>query len=415
MDELLNVGKGLPPSAKGATAALPEDVIRRPDEGAVLTSTAFLFATVGLMLFLGVITESWFSSTQLALSLSLSSAIGLVMVIPGCAAGIAVNRARVRSNDTATLMALLIVGIGLLAMSDQWAQRSYSPLSYLLTAFVFGAFTLTNLRPAQLFAVAALLLGMDLFLACIRHGAGPAVQQTLLADGLCALIGVPATLRLWKLDQLQRQSTLEALADPLTGLANRRALERIVELGLRYAQRERRPVTVAVLDLDKFKKINDVHGHETGDSVLQLVASGLRQFAQRPLDCIARLGGDEFVIFWFDLDLDHAGRLSRELVANVGERPLKLPAGASIQPKISLGACSGIPHAGTTLDELLRLADRALYQAKHESGNRALVRTLPGATGRLTIGRNFRPERGQHENRRGEATIEPRQGIPPQS
>ena len=414
MDELLNVGNGLPPT-KVAPASLPEDVIRKPDDGAAITSTAFLFAIVGLLLFLGVVTEFWFSNAKLALSLSLSSAIGLVMVIPGCAAGIAANQAGARANDTATLIALLVVGVGLLAMSDQWEQRSYSPLSYLLTAFVFGALTLTNLRPAQLFAVAGLLLGTDVFLAYIRFGAGHAIQQALLADGLCALIGVPANLRLWRLDRQQRLSSLEALADPLTGLANRRALERIVELGLPYARRERRSVTVAVLDLDKFKKINDVHGHEVGDSVLQLVADGLRQFAQRPLDCIARLGGDEFVIFWFDLDAEHASRLSRELVASIGQRPLQLPAGVTIQPKISLGACSGVPHAATNLDELLRLADRALYQAKHESGNRALVRTIPGTTGRLTIGRNFRNERNRDKDNGETATAESLNDIPPQS
>ncbi len=410
MDELLNVGNGLPPSAKGVPA-LPEDVIRPFDGENSITSTAFLFGCVALLLLLGVITELWVSNAKLALSLSLSSAIGLVMVIPGCAAGIAANRAAGRQNDGATLIALIVVGCGLLAMSDQWAQRSYSPLSYLLTAFVFGALTLTSLRPSRLFAVAALLLGTDVFLAYIRHGSGHAIQQTLLADGLCALIGVPASLRLWRLDRLQRLSTLEALADPLTGLANRRALERIVEIGLRYARRERRAVTVAVLDLDKFKSINDVHGHEVGDSVLQLVAEGLRQFAQRPLDCIARLGGDEFVIFWFDLDIEQAGRLGRELVTAVGARPLQLPAGASIQPKISLGACSGIPHAATNLDELLRLADRALYQAKHESGNRALVRSIPGTTGRVVIGRNFRAER-HFEARQSEASNEPRTDIP---
>ena len=406
MDELLNRGNGLPPSVKGVPA-FPEDVIR-PSSGKIpLTSTAFLFACVGLMLLLGVITELWVSSAKLALSLTLSSAVGLVMVIPGCAAGIAANRSGSRPDHIVTLIALLVVGCGLLAMVDQWAQRGYSPLSYLLTAFVFGALTLTNLRPPQLFVVAALLLGTDVFLATIRHGDGQAIQQTLLADGLCVLIGVPANLRLWRLDQQQRLSTLEALADPLTGLANRRALERIVEIGLRYARRERRAVTVAVLDLDKFKSINDLHGHEVGDSVLQLVAEGLRQFAQRPLDCIARLGGDEFVIFWFDLDIDQAGRLGRELVTSVGTRPLQLPAGLAIQPKISLGACSGVPHGATNLDELLRLADRALYQAKHESGNRALVRSIPGSIGRVVIGQDFRTER-HFEPRHGEVSNKPR-------
>lgn len=400
MDELLNVGNGLPTPVKGAST-FPEDVIRPVGGKATITSTAFLFACVGLLLLLGLLTELLVSNAKLALSLTLSSAVGLVMVIPGCAAGIAANQAGSRPDHLVTLIALFVVGCGLLAMADQWAQRSYSPLSYLLTAFVFGALTLTSLRPRRLFALAALLLGTDVFLAYIRHGAGPEIQQTLLADGLCALIGVPANLRLWRLDQQQRLSTLEALADPLTGLANRRALERIVEIGLRYARRERRAVTVAVLDLDKFKSINDLYGHEVGDSVLQLVADGLRQFAQRPLDCIARLGGDEFVIFWFDLDLEQAGRLGRELVASVGTRPLQLPAGVTIQPKLSLGACSGIPHGATNLDELLRLADRALYQAKHDSGNRALVRSIPGSIGRVVIARNFRTER-HFEPRHGE-------------
>ena len=110
----------------------------------------------------------------------------------------------------------------------------------------------------------------------------------------------------------EREILRLAYEDGLTRLPNRALLLDRLEQGLRAAQRRSEPLTVMMLDLDRFKEINDTHGHDAGDAVLAAVASRLRE-AVRETDTLARLGGDEFGVLLQDCTLEMAGGIAENL------------------------------------------------------------------------------------------------------
>jgi diguanylate cyclase (GGDEF)-like protein/PAS domain S-box-containing protein len=152
----------------------------------------------------------------------------------------------------------------------------------------------------------------------------------------------------------------EADHDPLTGLANRRALERTLEAALARASARSRSVGVIMLDLDGFKAINDTHGHAAGDEALREVASRLRRCV-RERDLVARLGGDEFVVVLSDLGgrsaaVEHSvTRIQEALSEPFGPTPMAL--------RSAVGVATFPSDAGTAAD-LLAHADRAMYVDK---------------------------------------------------
>jgi diguanylate cyclase (GGDEF)-like protein len=147
-------------------------------------------------------------------------------------------------------------------------------------------------------------------------------------------------------DELRRQ----AGTDPLTGLGNRSALRRRLDVGGDV-------VTLAVLDLDDFKPVNDTYGHHTGDAVLEVVAERLRD-AVREDDLVVRFGGDEFAIVFADgTSPDNAARLS-ERIATAIDTPITLDSGITVTIHASVGL------ATAPADKVVHEADDALYQAK---------------------------------------------------
>lgn len=148
--------------------------------------------------------------------------------------------------------------------------------------------------------------------------------------------------------------------DALTNLPNRRLLEEFAEKMLTLAKRENKPLSILFMDLDRFKPINDVYGHQMGDEVLKLVAKRLEKFA-RSSDTISRYGGDEFVILAYDCSKQDATALAERLVKAI-EEPMKID-----QLTLQLSASVGIatfPEDGGELTKLIRLADERLYMAK---------------------------------------------------
>ena len=159
----------------------------------------------------------------------------------------------------------------------------------------------------------------------------------------------------------------DALADELTGLANRRGYSRHLE-ALR-GRTGRLPLAVLVVDVDDFKSINDNHGHAIGDEVLARVAATLAM-ATRPHDLVARMGGDEFVALLDDLDETAACRRAADLLKRLAAVPW-----ASLSPgldlRVSVGVAAGSP--GDDPEELVLRADFALYAAKARGGDNAQV------------------------------------------
>ena len=162
----------------------------------------------------------------------------------------------------------------------------------------------------------------------------------------------------------------QSIVDGLTGLYNRRYLENVLERECRRAARSRRPLTVLMIDIDRFKQFNDTWGHEGGDVVLREFAALLRaQFRGDDIAC--RYGGEEFVVVLSDAEMDVAFRRAeelrtevRQLVALYRQQPL-----GSITISVGIAA---LPEHGVTADELTSTADRALYEAKNAGRDRTV-------------------------------------------
>lgn len=159
----------------------------------------------------------------------------------------------------------------------------------------------------------------------------------------------------------------QARHDPLTGLLNRRVLEQEAEAAWRRCRRGAGPFAVLSLDLDHFKRVNDVHGHRAGDCLLQQVATRLTA-AVRNVDTVARTGGEEFVVLVPLVDREGALATAERLRATIGDAPFELPEGP-LPMSVSVGvALAETGDAGP--DAVLRRSDLALYQAKAAGRNR---------------------------------------------
>jgi diguanylate cyclase (GGDEF)-like protein len=165
---------------------------------------------------------------------------------------------------------------------------------------------------------------------------------------------------------LYRVATQSALRDPLTGTGNRIAMDQTLEREIDMSRRHMQPLSLLMLDIDHFKRINDTHGHGVGDEVLRTVAESIKQ-QLRNVDMVFRFGGEEFLIL--------LSNTSREAAAMVGER-LRYAAqvqdyfvaGTRIELTVSLGCATLLP--GESAESLLRRVDSALYVAKREGRNR---------------------------------------------
>ena len=170
-------------------------------------------------------------------------------------------------------------------------------------------------------------------------------------------------------EQLIQELHSQATRDALTGLINRRYL---LETGARLLQQRHRsgePLALLIIDLDHFKRINDQHGHLGGDEVLVAVVGTCAQHV-RAGDCFGRLGGEEFALVLPDTQLAQARDLAERLRSATAALAIPLP-GVTIRPTISVGLAMATDD-DTTLSDLLRRADAAMYEAKAGGRNRVV-------------------------------------------
>ena len=168
------------------------------------------------------------------------------------------------------------------------------------------------------------------------------------------------------------QTQQESHTDPLTGLANRRSLDRQFETGLAHAARTHGTVSVVVLDMDRLKEINDTYGHEAGDRALRAIGSVLKNTV-RQNDLCARFAGDEFVVVLWDCSPEHELRRVQELQQAVAAHPFEPRPGVRVSLSISAGPAR-FPVDGITFDELLAAADARMYQDKAGRRSRGATR-----------------------------------------
>lgn len=180
----------------------------------------------------------------------------------------------------------------------------------------------------------------------------------------------------WLFVRLYRQATsldesqFVSAHDPLTGLNNRRALDEELVRLWHESMREQQPISALFIDIDHFKRVNDTYGHEAGDRVLQAVASAIQSQLNRPLDWCCRWGGEEFVAILPNTDEPGALKIADDIMSAV--RNLKVAEGSVIINPItvSIGIASMTVNADNLHDDLIDMADKAMFQAKLDGRNR---------------------------------------------
>jgi diguanylate cyclase (GGDEF)-like protein len=168
----------------------------------------------------------------------------------------------------------------------------------------------------------------------------------------------------------------QSLHDGLTGLYNRAFMDEKLPACLSLCQREQIPLTLAVLDLDHFKQINDLHGHLFGDQCLRQFATLLQQHFQRPADMLVRFGGEEFVLVSVGGDEITMAQLLEQFVTALAAVPVVLAQQTSFLT-VSIGWLCQVPARGQTAAQWLAQADAALYQAKANGRNGAVNARSP--------------------------------------
>jgi diguanylate cyclase (GGDEF)-like protein len=260
-----------------------------------------------------------------------------------------------------------------------WGTGSaYGPLLYVwVTMFAFYVFS----RGAALVHLALMSAAYAVALVIEDPAENPldgwiATVVTLLGTGLFVSF---VRHRLGSMFHRLRDA---AQRDPLTELFNRRGFQDVFDTELERARRAAQPLSLIVGDLDRFKRINDVHGHAAGDSVLIRVADAIRG-AKRGFDSAARVGGEEFAVLAPNCDEHGAYMLAERIRAAVQEAISSRERDARLT--ISFGI-STFPLHGQSADGLLRTADQALYAAKRLGRNRSVISSaeVPGILARAS-------------------------------
>ncbi len=169
-----------------------------------------------------------------------------------------------------------------------------------------------------------------------------------------------------------------SLTDPLTGLANRRAYATALDQAWRRGCRTQSPVSLLMVDVDDFKRLNDSLGHPVGDRYLQKVGALVAAAAGRAFDTAARYGGEEFVLILPETDTTGALGVAERLRRAVEAEDLPHPSVPTGHVTVSVGVATAMPEAGERPESLVVRADRALYSAKAAGRNRCEVAPFEG-------------------------------------
>ncbi len=169
------------------------------------------------------------------------------------------------------------------------------------------------------------------------------------------------------------QHTIElAVIDPLTGLYNRRYLDTHMQVLIERSVARQRPLSVLVIDIDRFKTVNDSYGHDVGDEVIREFAKRIR-LTIRGIDLACRHGGEEFVVVLPDTSVETAEAIAERLRDSIASEPFSTEQVQSLSITASVGL-SALSGPGETPDLLLKRADLALYEAKKSGRNRVVAK-----------------------------------------
>jgi two-component system chemotaxis response regulator CheY len=210
----------------------------------------------------------------------------------------------------------------------------------------------------------------------LHTGADDYLVKPVDTDELLARVGVGERVLMLetRLRTARDQFQVQAMHDHLTGLLNRQALYERVNTELSRMQRTAQSISVLLLDIDYFKRINDQYGHSVGDQALQLVARILNE-EKRHHDMAARWGGEEFALVLPEMSIHEALIVAERIRMSIYHTSLTVPSGHTIALQVSIGVTSASVEEQVGLDELLNQADAALYYAKQTGRNRVCCAT----------------------------------------
>lgn len=194
----------------------------------------------------------------------------------------------------------------------------------------------------------------------------------------CAMMALSRLLyaqqrKIFKMQQKLQSMAKNAEEDPLTGLLNRRGLDRNLNVLIPYCMRSGSRIGLMIIDVDNFKKYNDSFGHPQGDKCLKMVASELQKTARRSSDLTARIGGEEFIILVYDVKESELIAFAEKIRTNIEKLNIKhSPMLGTPVVTVSVGVSSVIPTNMQCMSELYKSADKSLYVAK-KSGRNVVV------------------------------------------
>lgn len=201
----------------------------------------------------------------------------------------------------------------------------------------------------------------------------PGVAEILArANEALAAVSMQAAQDAQRLEEQNRALAEQASTDGLTGLANRRKFDRFVTEQVAIAHRYRGPLSVLFMDLDHFKQVNDVHGHQAGDDVLRAVGEVLRTTV-READLAARYGGEEFAVVMPATALEEGAQAAERVRVALETAPVELENGTSLVVTASIGVAQLLSTKLEAPEDLVARADAAVYEAKSNGRNRVVV------------------------------------------
>jgi diguanylate cyclase (GGDEF)-like protein len=248
-----------------------------------------------------------------------------------------------------------------------------------LVVCMFSAFFFSGL----MFGTAVIACAMQL-VAFVLGAMVFQMSLNLVGTALVVIVVVGATTAFIcrDIEAAYRRNFLEGILirelvarDGLTGVMNRRAFDEHLLRLWQQGMRDKRKIVLIMIDLDHFKALNDLHGHQGGDAALRRVAQTIQGFARRPLDMAARYGGEEFAVLLYDFAESQVPVFAEQLRRAIEN--LCIEHGAAVAGPfvtVSIGVGLAEPAIGRTPQGAIQLADEALYEAKHRGRNRFVIR-----------------------------------------
>jgi len=285
------------------------------------------------------------------------------------------------------LMATLLFSGARLAWDGNTTARIYvAAIGCMFAGTLPYYFTAFGLLPANMWTIHAINIGSALeFLLlalALAHRINSLKTEKLEAEQLAhatlkhsaEALEEKVCERTIELEQANRSLHELAVRDALTGLYNRRHFNEVVQQELARSRRQGKPVALLLLDLDHFKKLNDLSGHQAGDEALAHIGQLLGTFARRSVDQPFRVGGEEFAVLSPNADEENIERWAEQLRQHIDATNWPHPGAPLGHLTASIGIA--LSQTGDTLDSFYTRTDRALYRAKQEGRNR-VARALP--------------------------------------